>query len=74
MKKIKEIKNNGNIKISIFLIDLDEINEISIKFSYINLIKYFNKSEISIDIKNNIINYTFRKINRQKKVIFGLCE
>ena len=67
MKKIKETKNNGNIKISIFLMDLDEINEISIKFSYINLIKYFNKSEISIDIKNNIINYTFRKIIRQKK-------
>ena len=52
-KKLNEVnKININIGISNILIDLNEINKISIKLSYLNLNKFIEESEISVNFFN----------------------
>ena len=55
LKKLNEInKININIKISNIFIDLNEINKVSIKLSYLNINKFIDESEISLNFEKQI--------------------
>ena len=56
LKKLNEInKININIKISNIFIDLNEINKVSIKLSYLNINKFIDESEISLNFEKQIL-------------------
>ena len=52
LKKLNEVNNFNiiNLDISNILIDLNEINKISIKLAYLNLNKFIEESEISVNL------------------------
>ena len=67
-KKLNEVNqmNIINIEISNVLLNLNEINKISIKLSYLNISKFTEESEISVNLaKKNIFNNTSRNIKRR---------
>ena len=57
-KSLKILKDekiiNGNIKLSNILININEFNKTSIKLSYYDSIKFFDKSEYLINLTDNI--------------------
>ena len=64
LKKLNEInKININIKNSNIFIDLNEINKISIKLSYLNINKFIDESEISLNFEKQISLTTFSLYN-----------